>query len=167
MVKNILFIMCDQLRADFLGCNGHPSISTPNIDALAQRGLNFTRAYCQAPVCGPSRMSFYTGRYLSSHGSTYNNVPLKLEEWTLGDYLRPLGTRVGLTGKTHFSPDQSADPEMAYTGTSGNMGMKARIHGILLPIPLRDPTEKSSVAGRCAMRTFLPGLTRNTRKLHT
>ena len=105
MVKNILFIMCDQLRADYLGCNGHPSISTPNIDALAQRGVNFTRAYCQAPVCGPSRMSFYTGRYLSSHGSTYNNVPLKLEEWTLGDYLRPLGTRVGLTGKTHFSPD--------------------------------------------------------------
>ena len=85
MVKNILFIMCDQLRADYLGCNGHPSISTPNIDALAQRGVNFTRAYCQAPVCGPSRMSFYTGRYLSSHGSTYNNVPLKLEEWTLGD----------------------------------------------------------------------------------
>ena len=105
MVKNILFIMCDQLRADYLGCNGHPSISTPNIDALAQRGVNFKRAYCQAPVCGPSRMSFYTGRYLSSHGSTYNNVPLKLEEWTLGDYLRPLGTRVGLTGKTHFSPD--------------------------------------------------------------
>ncbi|MDP6093116.1 MAG: sulfatase-like hydrolase/transferase [SAR324 cluster bacterium] len=105
MAQNILFIMCDQLRADYLGCNGHPSISTPNIDALANRGVNFTQAYCQAPVCGPSRMSFYTGRYLFSHGSTYNNVPLPVGERTLGDYLRPHGLRVGLTGKTHFAPD--------------------------------------------------------------
>ena len=94
-VRNILFIMCDQLRADYLGCTGHPAISTPNIDALAARGVNFTRAYCQAPVCGPSRMSFYTGRYMVSHGSTYNNVPLSVGELTLGDYMRDLGVRTG------------------------------------------------------------------------
>ncbi len=68
-VKNILFIMADQLRADYLSCYGHPSLHTPNIDALAARGVRFSRAYVQAPVCGPSRMSFYTGRYVSSHGS--------------------------------------------------------------------------------------------------
>jgi len=102
---NILFIMADQLRADYLGCNGHPSIKTPTIDALAQSGVNFSRAYTQAPVCGPSRMSFYTGRYASSHGATYNNVPLKISEITLGDYLRPQGYRVALVGKTHMQSD--------------------------------------------------------------
>jgi arylsulfatase A-like enzyme len=104
-VRNILFIMCDQLRADYLGCTGHPSIRTPNIDALAARGVNFTNTFCQAPVCGPSRMSFYTGRYMTSHGSTYNGVPLNIGEKTLGDYLRPLGVRTGLIGKTHMTPD--------------------------------------------------------------
>lgn len=104
-VRNILFIMCDQLRADYLGCNGHPTLRTPHIDALAQRGVNFSRAYCQAPVCGPSRMSFYTGRYMYSHGSTYNSVPLRIGELTLGDHLRPLGVRTGLIGKTHMKAD--------------------------------------------------------------
>ncbi len=61
--KNILFIMCDQLRYDYLGCTGHPSIQTPNIDALAAKGVIFNRSYAQASICGPSRASFYTGRY--------------------------------------------------------------------------------------------------------
>jgi arylsulfatase A-like enzyme len=114
---NILFIMADQLRADYLGCNGHPSIRTPVIDLLAAQGINFTRAYTQAPVCGPSRMSFYTGRYALSHGATYNNVPLKVNELTIGDYLRPQGYRVGLVGKTHMKKDEAGmkrlgvDPE--------------------------------------------------------
>ena len=64
--KNILFVMYDQLRADYLGCYGHPTIDTPTFDALAGKGVRFTRAYCQSPVCGPSRMSFYSGRYVSS-----------------------------------------------------------------------------------------------------
>lgn len=61
-VRNILFVMCDQLRWDHLSCYGHPHLHTPNLDALAARGLRFSRAYVQSPVCGPSRMSFYTGR---------------------------------------------------------------------------------------------------------
>jgi len=54
MRKNILFIMCDQLRADYLSCYGHPFLETPNIDRLAERGVRFSNAYCQAPLCGPS-----------------------------------------------------------------------------------------------------------------
>lgn len=103
---NILFIMADQLRADYLSCNGHPHIRTPHIDALAARGVNFTKAYCQAPVCGPSRMSFYTGRYAISHGASYNNVPLRVDERTIGDYLRPQGYRTALVGKTHMRRDE-------------------------------------------------------------
>ena len=105
-VKNILFIMADQLRADYLSCYGHPVLQTPHIDSLAKRGTRFTRAYVQAPVCGPSRMSTYTGRYVSSHGSTYNGVPLRIGEMTLGDHLRPLGMRVALVGKTHMAADR-------------------------------------------------------------
>ena len=88
---NILFIMCDQLRADYLSCYGHPHLKTRNIDALAARGVRFNQAYCQAPLCGPSRASFYTGRYMSSHGVMSNTDPLKFGELTLGDYLRAVG----------------------------------------------------------------------------
>ncbi len=106
-VRNILFIMCDQLRADYLGCTGHPTIKTPNIDELATRSVTFTKAFCQAPVCGPSRMSFYTGRYMQSHGATYNGVPLKVGELTLGDHMRELGVTTGLIGKTHMAADRA------------------------------------------------------------
>ena len=104
--KNILFIMCDQLRWDYLSCYGHPRLATPNIDALAAKGVRFTRAYVQSPVCGASRMSFYTGRYVQSHGATWNGVPLKVGEMTLGDYLRPLGVQTVLVGKTHMRADR-------------------------------------------------------------
>lgn len=103
--KNILFIMCDQLRYDYLGCTGHPTIKTPNIDALASRGVNFSNTYCQSPICGPSRMSVYTGRYVSTHGATANFTPLRIGEKNIGDHLNPLGVRTVLVGKSHVIPD--------------------------------------------------------------
>jgi arylsulfatase A-like enzyme len=117
MTKNVLFIMCDQLRFDYLGCTGHPFIKTPNIDALATRGVRFDRTYVQSPICGPSRMSTYTGRYVRSHGASWNNFPLRVGEMTLGDHLEPLGVRTALCGKTHMSADMEGmkrlgiDPE--------------------------------------------------------
>ena len=104
--KNILFIMCDQLRFDYLGCTGHPTIKTPNIDALAARGVTFSNTYCQSPICGPSRMCTYTGRYVSSHGSTSNFTPLRIGEKNIGHHLNPLGVRTVLVGKTHIVPDK-------------------------------------------------------------
>jgi arylsulfatase A-like enzyme len=103
--RNVLFIMCDQLRFDYLSCAGHPYLETPNIDALAARGVRFTRAYVQSPVCGPSRMSTYTGRYMRSHGANWNGFPLRIGEPTLGDHLRGLGIRTALVGKTHMTSD--------------------------------------------------------------
>lgn len=105
MAKNILFIMCDQLRQDYLSCYGHPHLHTPNIDALAARGVRFTQTFVQSTICGPSRMCAYTGRYMRSHGSTQNGVPLKVGEMTLGDHLKPLGVRTVLIGKTHMVAD--------------------------------------------------------------
>ncbi len=106
-VRNILFIMCDQLRADHLGCYGHPHLATRNLDLLARRGVRFERAFVQSGVCGPSRMSFYTGRYVASHGATWNRVPLSAGEITLGEYLRDAGRTLVLVGKTHVMRDDA------------------------------------------------------------
>ena len=63
-----LFILCpDQLRADYLSCYGHPTIGTKHIDRLAGEGVRFERAYCSAPLCGPSRISFVTSTRFSEH----------------------------------------------------------------------------------------------------
>ena len=104
-IRNVLFVMCDQLRWDHLSCYGHPYLETPHIDALARRGVVFDNAFVQAGVCVPSRMSYYTGRYVTSHGSTYNRVPLSVDERTLGEYLRAAGRELVLAGKTHVVID--------------------------------------------------------------
>ncbi len=115
-VRNILFIMCDQLRADHLGCYGHPYLATRNIDALAARGVRFERAFVQSGVCGPSRMSMYTGRYVSSHGATWNRVPLSIGEITLGEYLHGSGRNLALSGKTHVLPDTTGMARLQLDG---------------------------------------------------
>ena len=116
--KNILFIMYDQLRWDYLSCTGHPHLETPNMDRLASMGVRFDRAYVQSPVCGASRMSFYTGRYVHSHGAAWNNFPLKVGEMTLGDHLRPLGMDAWLVGKTHMRADAEGMARLGLTPES-------------------------------------------------
>ena len=103
--RNILFVMHDQLRFDYLSCAGHPHLHTPNFDRVASMGVRFTNAYAQSPVCGASRMSFYTGRYVSSHGAQWNGFPIRVGEQTLGDHLRRLGMSCWLIGKTHMKAD--------------------------------------------------------------
>jgi len=116
-LRNVLWIMADQLRWDYLSCYGHPHLETPNIDRLAAMGVRFNKAYVQSPICGPSRMSFYTGRYVRSHGATWNGFPLRVGEPTLGDHLREIGADCMLVGKTHMIPDMEGmkrlgiDPE--------------------------------------------------------
>lgn len=111
-LRNVLFIMADQLRWDYLGCAGHPTLKTPHIDALARRGRRFTNAFVQGPVCGASRMSTYTGRYVTSHGSAWNFVPLSVSQKTLGDHLQPHGVRCAVVGKTHVEADQTGAQRM-------------------------------------------------------
>jgi arylsulfatase A-like enzyme len=115
---NVLFIMADQLRWDHLACAGHPYLRTPNIDALARRGVRFTQAYVNSGVCGPSRMSYYTGRYPSSHGATWNRVPLPVGEVTLGEYLKGHGLDLALAGKTHVMVDQAGLARLQLEGGS-------------------------------------------------
>src|SRR5580700_4697791 len=65
---NIVIILCDDLGYGDLGCYGHPSIRTPNLDKLAQQGMRFTQCYAAAPVCSPSRAGLLTGRIPSRVG---------------------------------------------------------------------------------------------------
>ncbi|WP_422049291.1 sulfatase-like hydrolase/transferase [Shimia sp.] len=122
--KNILFIMFDQLRWDYLSCYGHPHLQTPHIDRLASRGVRFTRAYIQSPICGSSRMSTYTGRYVHSHGASWNGIPLKVGEMTIGDHLRKAGMDCWLVGKTHMRADAEG---MARLGLEPDSLIGARV----------------------------------------
>ncbi|WP_282153232.1 alkaline phosphatase family protein [Ruegeria atlantica] len=133
--KNILFIMFDQLRYDYLSCTGHPSLNTPHLDALAAKGVRFSHCYVQSPICGASRMSFYTGRYVHSHGAAWNNFPLKVGEVTLGDHLRERGMDSWLIGKTHMSVDQAG---MDRLGISRNGVIGARVAECGFDVFLRD-----------------------------
>ena len=60
---NVLVIMTDELRRDTLGCYGNKIVQTPNIDALANRGVQFENAYTPSPICVPARASIATGQY--------------------------------------------------------------------------------------------------------
>jgi len=115
---NILFIMYDQLRFDYLSCAGHPHLETPNFDRVAARGVRFTNAYVQSPICGASRMCFYTGRYASSHGAQWNGFPLRVGEQTLGDHLRRAGMDCWLIGKTHMKADAEGMARLGLTPDS-------------------------------------------------
>ncbi|MBS0447771.1 MAG: sulfatase-like hydrolase/transferase [Proteobacteria bacterium] len=123
---NVLFIMADQLRWDHLSCSGHPYLQTPNIDALARRGVRFANAFVNSGVCGPSRMSYYTGRYPVSHGATWNRVPLSVGEITLGEYLKGAGRTLALAGKTHVLPDRAGMARLQLEGGSELATLLAR-----------------------------------------
>lgn len=115
---NILFIMYDQLRFDYLSCAGHPHLDTPNFDRVAKKGVRFTQTYVQSPICGASRMCYYTGRYASSHGAQWNGFPLRVGEQTMGDHLRKLGMNSWIIGKTHMKADVEGMERLGLTADS-------------------------------------------------
>jgi len=101
---NVLFIMLDQWRFDCLGAHGNPLIRTPNLDRLAARSADLTHAFVQAPVCVPSRISFFTGRYPHSHKNRVNYTPYEQPEPMIQSLLQDAGYQTGSAGKLHFHP---------------------------------------------------------------
>ena len=73
--KNLLYIISDQHNRDLLGCYGHPSVETPNIDRLAERGTCFINSYTNCPVCVPARASSVASRYVHQIGYWDNAFP--------------------------------------------------------------------------------------------
>jgi arylsulfatase A-like enzyme len=109
---NVLFIAVDDLN-DWTGfLDGHPGVQTPNLDRLASRGRAFTRAYCAAPACNPSRTAALTGRRPSTTGVYHNNQPWRpvlKDAVTLPQHFAAAGYRVAGGGKIfHNSFDDPA-----------------------------------------------------------
>ena len=101
---NIIYILGDDHRADYLGCMGHPIVRTPNLDKLAQEGILFDHAYCTSPACTPSRTCHYTGQWERKHGINFNSdSSLAPEAWENSFPLRlkDEGYFLGWVGKNH------------------------------------------------------------------
>jgi len=99
---NILFIMFDQMAAPALPCYGHPIVKAPHISQLAEEGVVFENAYCNSPLCAPSRSSMMSGQ-LASSIRAYDNSSLFPEDVpTMAHYLRDNGYYTCLSGKMHF-----------------------------------------------------------------
>ncbi len=102
---NVLFVLCDDLRASALGCAGHPDVKTPNIDRLAREGVRFKNAFCATSLCSPSRASILTGLYAHTHGVTNNftELPNKHPHWA--QRLRDEGYTTAYFGKWHMGEE--------------------------------------------------------------
>ena len=104
---NFLIIQTDQMSAKALSAYGHNLTKTPHIDRIAESGTVFENAYCNFPLCVPSRASMLTGRYANSIGVWDNASELPASVPTLAHYLRREGYHTVLAGKMHFiGPDQ-------------------------------------------------------------
>lgn len=104
---NILVIMADQLAPHFTGAYGHPVACTPHLDSLSERGMRFDSAYCNSPLCAPSRFSFMSGQLISRIAAYDNASEFSSSIPTFSHYLQLLGYRTCLSGKMHFvGPDQ-------------------------------------------------------------
>lgn len=99
---NLVFIMSDEHNRRVLGCQGHPMILTPNLDRLAANGVRFTDAYCNSPICVPSRASFATGRYVHQIRFWDNAIPYDGSVPSWGHRLSAAGHYAVSIGKLHF-----------------------------------------------------------------
>lgn len=99
---NIILIMADDLDSRQLSCYGGENMQTPNIDALANEGMQFNDIYCSEAMCVPTRASLFTGLYPARHGSFQNHKKVYTGlQSSVCQYLNNLGYKVGLSGKDH------------------------------------------------------------------
>ena len=99
---NFLIIMSDEHAPMYSSVYGHAIVRTPNMERLAAAGATFDAAYCNSPLCTPSRMSFMTGRYIHKIGTWDNATPMRSDLVTWAHRLRAAGYDVVLSGKQHF-----------------------------------------------------------------
>ncbi|MGB7347814.1 MAG: sulfatase [Pirellulaceae bacterium] len=119
---NLVFIIADDCTFDDLGCYGGQA-ATPNIDKLAGEGMQFMKCFQAAPMCSPTRHNIYTGLYPVRSGAYPNHTFAKDGTKSIVHYLKPLGYRVALSGKTHIGPKETFPFE--YSGKKNNPEMEA------------------------------------------
>ncbi len=104
---NILLIMADQLTVSALPIHGNSVVKAPHISRLAESGVVFDSAYCNFPICAPSRFSMLSGKLPHSIAAYDNGAEFAASIPTIAHYLGSLGYRTILSGKMHFiGPDQ-------------------------------------------------------------
>lgn len=127
---NFVFILADDIGFSQIGCNGSDYYQTPNIDKLAQEGMNFLNAYAACPVCSPTRASIMTGKYPARlhitdflPGNKKDDFPLSqpdwqkflpLEETTFAELLKESGYSTALFGKWHLSIDKKPPASLPF-----------------------------------------------------
>jgi len=112
---NLLFILSDEHSRRVLGSYGHAMIRTPHLDRLAAHGVRFSDAYCNSPICVPSRAALATGRYVHNIRFWDNGIPYDGSVPSWGHRLRAAGHRVASIGKLHFrsaADDNGFDEEL-------------------------------------------------------
>ena len=107
---NVILLMSDEHNPRILGCSGDPLVKTPTLDALAAKGVRFTSAYCQNPICVPSRVSLVSGR-MPCHLDTFGNTANQKYEniTTLADVFVKAGYQAVWFGKTHWGDPRFMD----------------------------------------------------------
>jgi N-acetylglucosamine-6-sulfatase len=99
---NVLFILCDDLRWDALGCAGNPYVRTPNIDRLAAEGCHFANTFCTTSLCSPSRASILSGLYAHAHGVLDNFTEYPKDLPSFPRSLQAAGYETAYIGKWHM-----------------------------------------------------------------
>jgi len=99
---NVLFILCDDLRPNALGCYGSPHVKTPNIDKLAAEGVRFDNSFCTTSLCSPSRASILSGVYAHKHGVTNNFTEYPDSMESFPGVLQKAGYATAYVGKYHM-----------------------------------------------------------------
>ena len=103
---NVVFILADDMSRDTWGAYGGQDCKTPNIDQLARDGTRFDRAYCTVAMCAPFRQELYSGRSPWRTGTLPNHSKSVAGTKSIVHYLKPLGYRVALLGKSHVGPNE-------------------------------------------------------------
>ncbi|MFT8242548.1 phosphoric/sulfuric ester hydrolase PehA [Roseomonas sp. BN140053] len=103
--RNVLLVVVDQWRADFVPALGAGFLRTPNLDRLCREGVTFRNHVTTTVPCGPARASLLTGLYLMNHRAVQNTVPLDARHVSLGKALREMGYDPALIGYTTTTPD--------------------------------------------------------------
>jgi arylsulfatase A-like enzyme len=105
---NVLFILCDDLRPEAVGCLGSKHVKTPSIDAIAADGVRFTNSFCTTSLCSPSRASILTGLYAHAHGvrDNFTELPGDLPHWP--GRLQREGYATAYIGKWHMGEDNDS-----------------------------------------------------------
>lgn len=102
---NVLFVLCDDIRWNALGCMGHPHIKTPHIDSLAKQGVLFQNSFCTTSLCSPSRASILSGLYAHTHGVTNNFTEYPSDMASFPGQLKAAGYETAYLGKYHMGED--------------------------------------------------------------